>query len=150
MRDATSIARLNLLHPKARPIFQHFIEQCETAYNVTIRIVQGLRTFAEQDALYAQGRTKPGKIITFAKGGQTYHCYGAAVDLLIIENGKGNWNFDYTRLLHFMPAGMVWGGSFSNLKDLDHFELKFGLNWRDMLAKYNAKDFIQGTQYINI
>lgn len=148
MKDKISIARLALLHPAVKDTFQKFIEDSENSLNVTLRIVQGLRTFAEQDAIYAQGRTIPGKIVTFAKGGQTYHCYGCAIDILHILNGNADWDFDYHKLLPFMPIGMSWGGNFSNLKDMDHFEITFGKNWRDMLAEYNAHNFIPGTRYI--
>jgi len=148
MRDTTSIPRLALLHPAVRDIFKKFIEDSENGLNITLRIVQGLRTFAEQDAIYAEGRTLPGHIVTFARAGQTYHCYGAAIDILHLLNGNADWEFDYHKLLPFMPSGMTWGGSFTNLKDMDHFEYTFGKNWRDMLAKHNAKDFIPGTEYI--
>lgn len=45
------------------------------------KVYSGLRTFKEQDALYAKGRTKPGGVVTKAKGGQSMHNYGLAVDL---------------------------------------------------------------------
>jgi hypothetical protein len=46
--------------------------------------VQGVRTFAEQDALYAQGRTRKGLRVTNAKGGQSYHNYGLAADCALL------------------------------------------------------------------
>lgn len=150
MRDQISKARLQLLHPDARLIFQRFIEDCEEAFNIVIRIVQGLRTFEEQAVIYAQGRTKPGKIVTNAKPGQSYHQYGVAVDLGILKNNKIDWNFDYLRLLQFMPKEMVWGGNFKSIKDKPHFEITFGLNWKEMLKRYTKKDFITGTKYIRI
>ena len=55
---------------------------------VIVEIVQGLRTFAEQDALYAQGRTGPGAIVTQARGGESNHNYGLAADLCPFTDGK--------------------------------------------------------------
>ncbi len=58
-----------------------------------VRIAQGLRTFQEQDDLYAIGRTKPGKKVTNAKGGQSVHNYGFAVDIVLIIDGKtASWD----------------------------------------------------------
>jgi peptidoglycan L-alanyl-D-glutamate endopeptidase CwlK len=51
-------------------------------------ITDGLRTFAEQDALFAQGRTKPGRIVTNARGGESNHNYGLAVDLYPVLDGR--------------------------------------------------------------
>lgn len=50
--------------------------------------VRGLATFAEQNALYAQGRTKPGRIVTNARGGQSYHNFGLAFDFCIVRRGR--------------------------------------------------------------
>jgi peptidoglycan hydrolase-like protein with peptidoglycan-binding domain len=51
-------------------------------------ITDGLRTFAEQDAIFAQGRTKPGDIVTNARGGESNHNYGLAVDLYPVIEGR--------------------------------------------------------------
>ncbi len=152
MRDNISLARLNMLHPKAIPIFKKFIEDAETALDITLRIVQGGRTFAEQQAIYDQGRTKPGKIVSNAVPGSSYHNYGLAIDLgHLINNGTEiDWHFEYDQLLKYMPHDMTWGGNFHSIKDYPHFELQFGYSWRDLLAKYNAQNFIDGTEYVNI
>lgn len=51
-----------------------------------------LRTGAEQDALYASGRTVPGPWRTNAKAGQSAHQYGLALDFVVVEHGKPNWS----------------------------------------------------------
>ena len=73
MRDKVSEGRVALLHPAVRAEVKQLIEQAESGFPpyMAVRIVQGLRTIAEQDALYAQGRTKPGPIVTKAKGGSS-------------------------------------------------------------------------------
>ena len=57
-------------------------------------VTQGLRTYAEQDALYAQGRTVPGEIVTNAAAGYSWHNFGNAVDLVPedITIGQPDWN----------------------------------------------------------
>jgi hypothetical protein len=47
-----------------------------------------MRSFAEQDALYAQGRTKPGKIVTKARGGFSNHNFGVAFDIGVFKGGS--------------------------------------------------------------
>jgi len=76
--DQISQNKIAKLHPKIRFKVTQALLNLEKR-NVTARIVQGLRTWAEQDALYAQGRTAPGKIVTNAKAGQSYHNYGRIV-----------------------------------------------------------------------
>jgi peptidoglycan L-alanyl-D-glutamate endopeptidase CwlK len=61
------------------PKLVEFVEKFDKIFPITV--IFGVRTVAEQDALYAQGRTKPGKIVTNAKGGQSAHNFGLAVDI---------------------------------------------------------------------
>jgi peptidoglycan L-alanyl-D-glutamate endopeptidase CwlK len=154
MKDSISIQRVNLLHPKIVTDFTNFITDTEDGLGIVIRIVQGLRTFEQQGAIYAQGRTMPGNIVTWAKAGQSYHNYGLAVDIVpLLDNGASlDWKFDFSKLLPFAEKySITWGGNFpKGKKDMDHFEKTFGYSWSDLLAKYNAKDFITGTTFINI
>ncbi len=150
MKDKISIERIALLHPKARGLFTDFITKAENELGVTIRVVQGTRTFAEQQAIYDQGRTKPGKIVSNAKPGSSFHNYGLAVDLVEIKPDGANWNFPYAKLIPFMPPGMKWGGSFRTFKDMPHFEVAFGKTWRELLALYQAGKFIPGTKFVQL
>lgn len=147
--------KINELHPKLRPLAQTAWQECEDAMpdNVNLWIDQAERTFAESDALYAQGRTAPGEIVTNAKAGQSYHNYALAWDFHMITNGKDDWQVGplWMNVVAIMKKyGFAWGGDFLTIKDMPHFEMRFGYNWRDLLAKYNAKDFIAGTNYVNI
>lgn len=154
--DSRSQNNLNTLHPKFRPsAIQAWTEaQASMPDNVQIIVVQGLRTFAESDELYAQGRTEPGPIVTKAKAGQSYHNYGLAFDFEMITDGKEddivgpNW----MKVVSIMKAhGMTWGGDFpEGFHDNPHFENKYGYNWRDLLSLYQAGNFIEGTNYVNI
>lgn len=90
-----------------------------------LRVVQGLRTVEEQNELYAQGRTKPGKKVTNAKGGQSNHNYGCAVDLGFYVNGQISWEDKfYFNIGRWAAAvGLDWGGNWKTIKDRPHVEL---------------------------
>ena len=172
MRDTPiTLQRANLLHPAIR---QQVIDTITSIENnsfpatVKIRIVQGLRTIEEQNELYAQGRTKPGPIVTNAKGGSSYHNYGLAFDFVLMYDKDNNgtyealsWdiNYDFDKdgardwqevVQAFKASGYTWGGDFMSITDNPHLEKTFGYNWRDLLAKYNTKDFIPGTAYVKL
>ena len=65
-------------------------ERCKAA-GIDVLVYCTLRPNAEQDALYAQGRSKPGDIVTWAKGGQSAHNHGLALDFVPLIGGKPNW-----------------------------------------------------------
>lgn len=153
MKDRVSERRITLLHPAVREDFKNFVEDAEEGLDITIRIAQGLRTIDEQNALYAQGRTKPGPRVTNAKGGQSYHNYGLAIDIVpLINNGTAlDWNYDYKKFLPYAEAyGLSWGGYFKTIVDKPHFEKTFGLNWSELLRRHNNKQFVSGTKYVKL
>jgi peptidoglycan L-alanyl-D-glutamate endopeptidase CwlK len=94
-------------------------------------VVSGLRTAAEQSALYAQGRNgAPGHIVTNAKAGQSMHNYGLAVDVVPYLSGPSgalNWHADTLQFQAMVSAfkaqGLVWGGDWVSFKDEDHFQM---------------------------
>ncbi len=151
MNDQLSTTRIKLLHPAIREDAEKFITESENTFDITLRIIQGLRTIEEQDALYAIGRNKPGKRVTNAKGGSSYHNYGLAIDLVEMKGGQPNWNFEYEIIVPIAEKyGFFWGGNFKSIIDRPHFEKTFGHGWRDLLAKVNNKDFIPETKYVNL
>ena len=92
--------------------------------------VSGLRTAAQQDALYAQGRTKPGHIVTNARAGFSMHNYGLAVDVVPYLSGRSgalNWDVNTPQFQAMVAAlkaqGLVWGGDWTSFKDFDHFQM---------------------------
>lgn len=125
---------LNLLHPWVK---QKAIELKERAKSVGINIIitQTYRTKAEQDGYYAQGRTKPGKIVTNTKYPNSLHCWGIAFDVAIVnKDGKTlNWSNapdtdkdgknDWTELRDIGVAlGLEWGGDWKRFVDKPHFQ----------------------------
>lgn len=94
---------------------------------ITIRVIQGLRTFAEQDKLYAQGRTTEGYIVTHALGGQSWHNFGLAVDCAPIDGNKIDWDAKHPAWKRMSEAGvklgLVSGANWKTLPDAPHFQM---------------------------
>lgn len=162
--DAVTVDRIKKLHPKVRDEVYNLVVMCNTALTgrAEVRIVQGLRTIEEQDALYAKGRTiKTEKKVTNAKGGQSIHNYGLAIDFCLLIDGKEiSWDLkkdwdgdkvaDWMEVVKiFRNAGWVWGGTWKFV-DNPHFEKTFNHTWSTLFAKVKANDFISGTKYVNI
>ena len=119
---------LNLLKPKVKLLAEELIKESKKA-GVQIILVQGFRSREEQDALYAKGRTEKGKIVTNAKGGQSFHNYGVAFDVCPIVNGKVTWK--YAELFKKVGSigesiGLEWGANWKKYKDLPHFQYTAG------------------------
>lgn len=117
------------------------------SYNrgVPILITQGYRSMTEQNALYAQGRTTVGSIVTNANGGSSYHNYGLAIDFsLLSSDGKQvYWDMkrdaDNDKVADWMEVvveaknlGFEWGGDWKSFKDNPHFQMTFGLSIADL------------------
>lgn len=153
--DAKSMARLNELHPSVRQsAIDAYIEACRiTPVGVHPYITETMRSFKRSDDLYTQGRTKPGSIVTNARGGDSLHNYGLAIDFANQINGDINWKVDANWMkvvAVFKSYGWKWGGDFKSIKDYPHFEKTNGLTLSQVKAKYKAKDFIEGTQFIKL
>lgn len=138
-----SIKRINGLHYIVASATEQLITSCYKK-GILIVITQGLRTIAEQNALYAQGRTTPGQIVTNAKGGTSFHNYGLAIDFaLLLPNGSSvSWdmNKDYNSnnikdwievVEEAKKLGFEWGGDWTSFKDYPHFQITFGLSISD-------------------
>lgn len=163
MIDTITQQRVQLLHPKIKDEVMFLVNQANTQLtkHSEIRIVQGYRTIQEQNELYAQGRTKTGKKVTNAKGGQSYHNYGLAIDFaLLIDDKQISWDIkkdwdgdmisDWMEVVSvFKKAGWEWGGQWK-FQDNPHFQKTFGYSTQQLLQKYNAGDLISGTRYVNI
>ncbi len=103
-----------------------------------IDIVSGFRSFAEQNKLYAQGRTTPGSIVTNARGGESLHNYGVAFDAVFMVGGKPSWaeKHPWTLLGETAEAiGLEWGGRWTSFKDRPHMQLTLDYNLDDFKNK---------------
>src|SRR5919206_4540112 len=137
MNDA-SRRRLDKVHPALATRIQALLDTL-AQNGLQVEVVQGLRTFAEQDGLFAQGRTKPGMVVTRARGGQSNHNYGLAVDLVPFNNGQPNWNAPlgvWTTIgREAEKLGLEWGGDWRKFVDKPHVQLP-GLSVAECLALY--------------
>jgi peptidoglycan L-alanyl-D-glutamate endopeptidase CwlK len=138
--DARSERNLRTLLPQAEAAAREFLAAVLDA-DIGARIVVGSRTFAEQDALYAQGRTKPGPIVTRARGGQSLHNFGIAWDIGIFDE-KGAFLPEsplYEKAGRIgKRLGLEWGGDFEGFVDLPHFQIKTGLTLAQIRQRVKA------------
>src|SRR4051812_45865119 len=80
-----------LLHPVFREKACELLDRL-AAENIPFRLFEGFRTPERQQYLYAQGRTRPGPIVTKALPWTSYHQYGLAGDFVLQESGVWTWN----------------------------------------------------------
>lgn len=124
------------LHPVVREKAIDFIAACK-ANGIEILITSTYRDQEAQNALYAQGRTKPGKRVTNAKGGDSFHNWRVAFDIVPLRAGKPVWRTDgpdaalWRRIGQIGRAqGLEWGGDWK-FKDMPHFQFTAGLTLQD-------------------
>src|SRR5882672_9742231 len=130
MFTATSLARLDLVHPelKRRVFAMDKILEPDLS-GIYFLVAQGLRTWAEQEAIWAVGRTLPGKRVTDARGGHSAHNFGYAVDLCPEDmDGHPDWNIKHStwqRMLAVgLEVGLAEGCAWRSFPDNPHFYLK--------------------------
>lgn len=139
-RSAKSIATLR---PKARPWFEYFWQICNDyvkPYGLRVVITSGNRTWAEQDALFAKGRTKPGPVVTNARGGSSNHNYGIAVDITLFKGNAPVWESPYYKALGGVgkSMGLEWGGDWTSIRDEPHYQLRLGKTVGQLRALVNS------------
>ena len=119
------------LTPGCRAKTVAFLDKCSAA-GMGVLIYCTLRSNVEQDALYEIGRSKPGKIVTNARAGQSLHNPVAgtnksrAFDCVPLLNGKAQWN-DKTAYLRMgeigESVGLSWAGRWRGaLREMAHFQ----------------------------
>ena len=122
--------KLEDLLPPVRERVEQMIAACK-AEGIDLLVTSTYRDNASQDALYAQGRTAPGRIVTNARAGQSYHNYRCAVDVVPIRNGKAIWNAKdpvWQRIGALgKAAGLEWAGDWKRFKEFPHFQYTGGL-----------------------
>lgn len=151
------MANLNGLNPYVRVQAEKLIDAANKRIvdgKYKVIVTQGYRSTEEQDALYAQGRTvkvdKNGKklpIVTNAKGGQSMHNFGLAIDfaLATLDGKKASWDtkadFDKDGKADWMEVvdeakklGFEWGGDWRSFTDMPHFQMLGGLTEKDIRA----------------
>lgn len=117
------------LAPQFRDRFIKWHREAEKAAGVPLLVTCTYRSNEEQDALYAIGRTKPGKKVTNAHAGQSAHNWAMALDFVPIENGKPVWDGEHPAWRKAgnlaKDFGLEWGGEWAGrLIDKPHIEVR--------------------------
>lgn len=141
--DSVTTGRFRLLYPDFAVRVIRTMNDIDRTFHLQMKCTEGLRTFERQAALYAQGRTTPGKKVTGAQAGQTWHNYGLAADLCF--QGDDPYLNKHKDRDHIWEAfgrsgeshGLVWGGRWKVLVDKPHLELKYGLTIDEVKALYD-------------
>jgi len=155
MTDKITINRIQEISPELREELSKIYNECCLALTgrAILRFAYVFRSFAEQATIYAQGRTRPGKVVTNAKPGQSIHNYRYAVDIVLLKDTDKNGTFetaswetdvdfdgdgkaDWMEVVAiFKKYGWTWGGSWSSFKDYPHFE-KPPMSLSELQRKY--------------
>lgn len=133
-----SVRNMGAVHPAVK---KNAIEVLKRAYKegITAQISDGLRTFSEQTALYAKGRTAPGNVVTNARAGQSYHNFGLAIDYFLTsdDGDKSLWNVnsDWIKVAAIAKSlGFEWGGDWNSFVDYPHLQMSDGLSLSQLRA----------------
>ena len=131
---------LNDLHPKVKPMVEEFIQKCADN-GIDLLVTSTYRDHESQNALYAQGRTTPGKKVTNAKAGQSWHNWRVAVDIVPMRNGKPVWGTTgpdgelWNKVGEIGESvGLEWAGRWKTFKEFAHFQYTGGLSLADFQA----------------
>lgn len=124
------------LHPHLDRKLTKLLDACAKK-GIYLIITEGFRTKEYQDKLYAQGRTKPGSIVTNARGSSysSLHMWGIAFDIAINDTNllyNSKYIQSVAHIAKTKDINLGWGGDWKSLKDTPHFYLK---GWGDTTAK---------------
>lgn len=131
------LERLDGLQPVVREKARAAFDQAQKE-GLGVLLTSGLRTYREQDALFALGRTKPGKVVTNAMAGESYHNFGLALDFVVVSQGRAVWDASHAQWKRFVRIakshGFDWGGDLNS--DNPHFQIKNPPSLTSLRAKY--------------
>lgn len=137
--DTRSEGVIATLQPEVRPLARALVQKAASV-GITIKVISGLRSYAEQDALYAQGRTAPGARVTNARGGYSNHNFGIAFDIGVFSGNRYLPEAPQYKAVGALgrDLGLEWGGDWKTIVDQPHFQLRPAwareLGEREMLA----------------
>ncbi len=127
---------VTMCHPQLQELANKLVAECKKK-GLIVKLGECFRSVAEQDALYAQGRTTAGNIVTNAKGSSysSMHQWGVAFDV-IRNDGKGAYNDNdgwFSKVGKVGKSlGLEWGGDWTSPVDKPHFQLS---QWGSTPAK---------------
>jgi len=138
--DPRSDKNLATLAPHAQRKAREWLRKCLEA-GINVKIICGTRTYAEQAALYAKGRTEPGPKVTNARPGYSWHNFGVAWDFVVFDDrGQPLWDSPLMDRCGRIgeELGLEWGGSWKRFVDKPHLQLKVGISLAE--ARRRVKD----------
>jgi peptidoglycan L-alanyl-D-glutamate endopeptidase CwlK len=142
--DARSEKNITTLLPEVQPIARALVQKAAAA-GIQIKVISGTRSYAEQDALYAKGRTTTARKVTNARGGYSSHNFGIAFDIGVFSGNKYLPESPQYMAVGALgrELGLDWGGNWKSFVDEPHFELRPGwarnLTEREMLAALRSR-----------
>lgn len=126
------------LHPKVAAMCRAFLDECKKQ-GIDVIVTSTYRDHASQDALYAQGRSLPGRIVTNAKGGQSWHNWRLAFDVVPLRAGKPVWGSTGADLDLWKRVGAIgenvgleWAGRWVRMREYPHFQWTGGMSIADL------------------
>nr|WP_246055254.1 M15 family metallopeptidase [Pseudalkalibacillus caeni] len=131
------------LHPVVEKKKNKLIRRAEDK-GINVVITEGFRSVEKQNELYQQGRSDESNIVTNAKGGESYHNYGLAIDFALKRkddvitwdleyDGNNNGKSDWLEIVKIAKSlGFQWGGDWQHFKDYPHLQMDFGLTIREL------------------
>ena len=146
------------LHPIVAEKSEELIRLSEQQ-GINIVITDGYRSIEEQNQIYQQGRSDEGSVVTYAKGGQSYHNFGLAIDFaLALPDGSVSWDMSYDGNgngksdWHEVAAigkelGFEWGGDWRNFKDYPHLQMTFGLSLAELQEGWRPEDQLEEREF---
>lgn len=166
VKDKITLDRIKLMHPDLREEVAQMYDTMSNALTgkAICRFAYTLRSYKEQNDLFAQGRTKPGNKVTNARGGQSYHNFGLAFDIVLLKDAKGNGKFDtaswetnvdfdgdgradWQEIVTIAKQhGWEWGGDWK-FTDMPHFQKTQGRSVAELDKMVQAGKVFAGTSY---
>ena len=148
--DSRTARNIATLDPKAQAAFTRFAlaaKAVAATMGCDYIAIAGNRTWAEQNALYAQGRTAPGKVVTNARGGFSNHNFGIACDFGVFADGKylDESNPRLAENVHKLVSehaednGLSWGGNWESFPDTPHYEVATLLTLAQKRERFQTK-----------
>nr|WP_245628158.1 M15 family metallopeptidase [Shouchella shacheensis] len=146
--ETLEIIQQDGLHPVVAEKSEQLIERA-AEIGIEVVITDGYRSEDEQDKLYEKGRSEEGNVVTNARGGESYHNYGLAIDYAIRNdegnviwdtsydgnnNGESDW-FEVAEIAK--ELGFEWGGDWTSFRDYPHLQMDFG---HSITALQHARD----------
>lgn len=155
MIDKITLERAKEISPELYQELLQIIKECNEVLTgrAILRLAYVFRSFIEQAFIYAQGRTRPGPIVTNAEPGESIHNYRYAVDIVLLKDTDGNGTFETASwetnvdfdadgkadwmevVVIFEKYGWTWGGRWSKFVDKPHFE-KPPMSLKQLQLKY--------------